>query len=218
MSRSESSILKSIAEHFEELPDPRLEVNREHLLLVEGQKDEAVSATPFVAGLLEETPLAVGAFHVIVGANHGRAFSASLRRCASSRRGRRAEEDDLLVELSNLSPSRIVIAVANSEIAAYTPLVSRTARRQWAWCGDCWASNRRFTLSTKFRSVRNGGHADFFGRPRPRLRPRWPRRFRSRRSRFTASRTLLSYRHRGSTPGGELRNIWQQSQRARYSA
>ena len=30
---SEESSLKSIAEHFEELPDPRSEVNREHLLV-----------------------------------------------------------------------------------------------------------------------------------------------------------------------------------------
>jgi len=29
----EGSSLKSIAEHFEELPDPRLEMNREHLLV-----------------------------------------------------------------------------------------------------------------------------------------------------------------------------------------
>jgi hypothetical protein len=35
MLASEDSNLKSIAEHFEELPDPRSEVNREHLL-VEG--------------------------------------------------------------------------------------------------------------------------------------------------------------------------------------
>lgn len=33
MSGSESSSLKSIAEHFEELPDPRSEVNREHVLV-----------------------------------------------------------------------------------------------------------------------------------------------------------------------------------------
>lgn len=33
MLRSEESSLKSIAEHFEELPDPRSEVNREHLLV-----------------------------------------------------------------------------------------------------------------------------------------------------------------------------------------
>ena len=33
MSGSESSSLKSITEHFEELPDPRSEVNREHLLV-----------------------------------------------------------------------------------------------------------------------------------------------------------------------------------------
>ena len=33
MLASEDSSLKSIAEHFEELPDPRSEVNREHLLV-----------------------------------------------------------------------------------------------------------------------------------------------------------------------------------------
>ena len=65
------------------------------------EADDTAAATPFVAGLLEEPQLAVGAFDMIVRANHGRTNHqrANSRRCTDAGRGRRAEEGDHLLEL-----------------------------------------------------------------------------------------------------------------------